>query len=206
MLPVLFYLKNKNDKSFLIDFIKFFIVFLLTSIIIFLPVVLKYGINFLTFYPSELPLIYIIKNLTVDLWGITGSVAIIIFSLTLFFHLRNFQLLKHFISDIINQLSIIVVTVYLVLFLPAPYEPEYLIPMIPFILILLVHNLTKRQIIIPSVLLLLSSFTVGLNISDRPWSHTDSSLSTPITFNNRTINIEIFSRSHYRKSFKKNIV
>lgn len=188
MLLPLFVLMKKNDTLFK-SYYKLAGGFFLTSTIAFWPVVLKYGANFFSYSPGNLPFLYILKSCTVDVWGIIGLIAVVVFTVSIFLRLYRRHLFPVFLADVVNQISILAVLLYIIVFSAAPYDAGYLIPVVPFVILLIMHNSTPRQALTFCCCLTLSSFVLGIGTSDMPWSPKRPAASYTATIGGRVVDV-----------------
>jgi hypothetical protein len=138
---------------------------LLTAIICFAPVLREYGLEFFTFadnigYPS-------LRNLlgtgVLSVWGSVGALAI--FGLCLLIPL----FIKSIKSNLAKRqtlafvlLATVSVAIYIFTFLRLPHEPGYLVPIVPFTIMLFCLLLPPPYIRVLTLSLVLSSFiTIG---------------------------------------------
>ncbi len=191
LLPLIFLIQYINTNKAYKDYAKLLFGYTITFLIIFLPVVMTYGLSFFSYYDGSISPLYIVKNFTIDIWGILGFLSTVFYSILLIFRLFDIQKFKEFINDRVNQLSLIVIVLYVIAFALAPYEAGYLIPLVPFIIILLTHNLSIKQSISFSSTIALSSFALGINTSDMPWSVKALTPSHTITIAQRPIDINL---------------
>lgn len=101
------------------------------------------------------------------------------------------QKLKEFVNDKINQLSLIVIVLYAIAFAFAPYDAGYLIPIVPFVIILFTHNLSFKQSIFFLLTIALSSFVMGINTSDMPWSVKTLTPSYTMSIGQRAVDLNL---------------
>jgi hypothetical protein len=143
-----------NDKVGLKKIFLFLFTGLMTSIILFLPLYLKFGLNFITFYPLSPTLTLVWTNASYYL----GSLAILFVIVEV---ILNYKILYEKIfkeKENISRFLFIAVISFLIPFLIAPYEMAYIIPVIPFGLVLINKILKKNRFVILCILLLLPSF------------------------------------------------
>lgn len=156
--PIIVY---KNNRSFC-EVSKLLITTIAVTILIYLPVINSYGIDFFKCYTTATPsLSKVIAKATIHVWGKVGFLSfIIIFFANLFilFKEKRFKLsLKQTIKSY-DIFWILIILAYFVLFVKLPHESAYLISTIPFIIFIL-GNLFKKQLLyIFCVLVLFSSF------------------------------------------------
>ncbi len=137
------------------------------SVLCYLPVLKVYGLNFFSFYDNTAyPGLFDLATLAVPkVWGILGAlgiVASVCVALFLFFKHRLPAGLSERRRGII--LCILSASLFFIAFLRLPHEAAYLIPVVPFVLILLALILPPRPVVLLSILMLLSPF-LGINSS-----------------------------------------
>ncbi len=79
VLPLFFLIQYINTSTKNKNYAKLFFGFFITSLIAFLPVVMKYGVHFFSYSTGSIPTLYIIKNMSIDIWGIFGFLGITFF-------------------------------------------------------------------------------------------------------------------------------
>lgn len=122
-----------------------------TAIILFLPLFLQYGLNFLTYYPSSVNIIAVGLIINYFLGILAVSFGLMLLALS-FKSLLNNVLRK----DNLTLFLLFLIGIILILFIKAPYEVAYLIPAIPFSLIL-ISNISKRTFFAVLCILLISN-------------------------------------------------
>jgi hypothetical protein len=128
----------------------------------FLPVILKYGTEFLTFYRGKYPLLQsIITRAGEGVWGMIGAIALVL-SLAFGLWMRkkkteNVAIPGNVARKDINA-WILVVVIYSAAFFLLPHESGYLITPLPFLFFLLSHFLHRKIFLFFCVAMLLSPF------------------------------------------------
>lgn len=163
ILPFIYLIWNENKR--IKDIIYFITAMVIISFILFLPLFIQYGLKFLTYYSS---------SMTIRTWflmamrngiGLIGRLPALFGFIMLLLSLK--VLLKKVIEKDKNTLFLVsAILLIFIIFLKAPYEPEYLIPTIPFGLLLLNKICRKELFVIFCALLLLNSF-VSFPIMER---------------------------------------
>jgi hypothetical protein len=189
MLPAVFLLWAVNRTRRPGDYAKLIAGFLLALPLVLSPVVMKYGWRFLPRNNGIATALGVAKNLTVDLWGILGVLALAAFSIVAVIRLFQTRRFREFLTDPINQLCLMVIAVYGLAYSIVPYESGYLIPIVPFIIMLLVRSLPAWQSVVFLLAMALSSFVIGMNTADMPWSPNAVTPSAAITIGGRIIGI-----------------
>jgi hypothetical protein len=189
------FLEQQNSRLRYVGIMKFWIAAGVGSICAYLPVFFSYGTNFITEYrrDSPPPIFTIVRFITNDVWGLVGSFAVLV---AIPFILKNHK--KNINSSIPRTVSInhrkiwiAVLTLVAVGFALHPMKGTYLIPAIPFLLLLFARYLTRVQFISICTLIMLSSFIISFDSGDRPWSSKPSTFSTLLNIGRRVISVDI---------------
>ncbi len=157
----LIWIENKKIKNII-----YFVLFMgIISFLLFLPLFIKYGLTFITYYSPNFTLketiIYAGYNFIEFIGWLPAIFGLLIFPLSL-----KILLKKIIEKDKYTLFLISAIVLICILYIKAPYEPGYLIPMIPFGLLLLNKILKKKLIVIFCILLLLNSF-ISFNIIEK---------------------------------------
>ncbi|MCC7303299.1 MAG: hypothetical protein IT233_11715 [Bacteroidia bacterium] len=132
----------------------------ITGLLFYIPVIMKYGPAFFMYY-DQFPYPHLIKllyKMSLGVWGILGITALGIF---LFPALRtktgNPAILTAFL---------LAAVLFTIAYLRLPQKSGYLIPMIPFALLFFLDRLKSRALNIFTVLIVLSPWCMGINLTD----------------------------------------
>jgi hypothetical protein len=127
------------------------------------PVVLRYGFGFLTFYERGYPsLLDILGKATVAVWGLIGLLAIAASLVSLLFRASGGD--SPIPSTLPRRCDLawtMAIVLYGIVYLRLPYQSGYLIPVVPFVLLLLGRILRRRSFLFVCLALLLSPFLVS---------------------------------------------
>jgi len=151
IVPFVFLTHSQSRSSLTVA--KFLCSSVITTILIYSPLLLAYGWGFIQRYPTHTSLIQT-GYLTVKHFGLPGIIASLILLISSLPSLRR-MLVERSENDIFIMLSLVV---SLVLFALMPYHLEYLISAIPFAILILYRLERKTLLIISSILLLTHSF------------------------------------------------
>lgn len=134
----------------------------LTLVICFIPAIINYGLSFFDTYKLPYPsLPKVIVKYTYGVWGITGIIAIIILKLN--FLKNNKTLLE---KSEFQALLILFFTFSLAFFI-LPQKSSFMIPAVPFALFIAASiPVSRKTLIINSVLFFISPVLFGINLSD----------------------------------------
>jgi hypothetical protein len=124
-----------------------------TALVLFLPLFIQYGLSFFTYYSDTISLeamLYRVVN-AFGILPILFGIIVVIFSL------------KSLVQSLLKRDGLVIflfatVLLYVALYIKVPYKAEYMLPAVPFGLLLL-NNISRRMLFIPLVfLLVLESF------------------------------------------------
>jgi len=125
------------------------------------PSFLTYGTRFLSAYEfGHVPWIYVFKGATRDVWGVIGTVAVALAIVIAIVRIREVPR-----RELFAILSAIALTgaVYLRL----PHEGAYLLPAVPFVLLLFALTLDETGVTMLACALMVSSLFIDVFQSDR---------------------------------------
>lgn len=132
LLPAVVYLWRDGKGNELRDFIVWTVV---VPMVAFLPIVWKYGPDFLTFYDAKVGYRTVIRLLAKDSLGLLGALAL---SVGVLLSLPRIAKLP---GDIVRDKNVMVwslaVVLYVIVFLRLPHEAAYLLPLFPFAFLLI---------------------------------------------------------------------
>jgi hypothetical protein len=171
LLPFTILLIGRNDAEHTVkNLAKFILPSLVIGSVLYIPVIMRYGIGFFTFdemsYPSAL---IVIKRLTVNVWGILGSAFLIIAVIIqlLFVKSKSRSAGAGILPrKILIYSSFTAVFLYLIAFLRLPHEAGYLLPALPFIFIILNLYMNPRLYRFFYFGAILSSFMFSISLSE----------------------------------------
>ncbi|NDK16308.1 MAG: hypothetical protein COY42_10580 [Armatimonadetes bacterium CG_4_10_14_0_8_um_filter_66_14] len=143
-----------------------------TGTVAFSPVIFTWGTRFLTFYFTGYPnMPTVLRRATLDVWGIVGLVAILA-AIALSWLWRGAGERTTSIPGSTPRSYtvawILTVLLYVMAFVRLPYEPGYLVPMVPFIILLLGRRVRRRAFQFACAGVLVSSF-VGIGKAGVEW-------------------------------------
>ena len=152
-----FYMGKNIKKTLLYSFLS-----ILFTCILFSPVIIKYGPHFLqNSGDSEFNLASILSLATLYVYGPIGILTIGLGLMTQIFT-RGFQRIKELPKDHFMIFCVIMITSNLIFFVKYPLEPGYLIPSVPFVLILLQYIMKEQIMKFVLCALLLSPFFIHI--------------------------------------------
>jgi hypothetical protein len=131
---------------------------LVVGALCFIPVFSRYGLGFWAFadnlaYPSVLELL---DKMVLQVWGRLGALGLLVLLLTVPFLPTTRQALGDASLRPTIAMSLSAIAIYLLAFLRLPHETAYLLPAVPFVLLLFGLVLPDRMLQVLAVLVILS--------------------------------------------------
>jgi xanthosine utilization system XapX-like protein len=126
---------------------------------------MKEGMAFLDVYTNYPSLYHSFREASLGVWGTLGLLAILIGIVSMILDGGRIKILLNepdmHVSKVIIMSSIITIVIYALLYLKLPNKAEYLIPAIPFVLILFSILLTRKVFILVCLLMVMSPFVLS---------------------------------------------
>ena len=163
------------------------------SALVFLPVMNQYGINFFQYY-EHFPLPSFAKSFykgSIAVWGTIGVISLII-PLFLMFPKVSYLLnkentnYKHLIRT-----CCITIALYLIAFIKLPLKSAFMIPLIPFVILLIYLFFNQKQSMFFALAMIASCFLLGINLSDPVRAAPSSTLSLHASINHQSVSFDL---------------
>jgi hypothetical protein len=181
LLPFLIMLsQNAGTRTNLIRLARFILATCLFGTIFFLPVLFKYGIGFFTYYDAPYPSIpKVLYKFTFEVWGIVGLLGLLI-STGLLFLPNTGRARKYLFPRSVNEKYVVAwlvaIDLYIIAFLKLPMESGYLVPMVPFVILIFGKYLFEKAFTFFAIALIASPLIAGI----APAGKTDSPGASPL--------------------------
>lgn len=174
-------IQSGTSRENIIRILKLVISTLAVGALLFYPVYARYGSGFFMYYDLPYPSISkVLYKFFIETWGLVGLAGLII-SVFLFFLPNTVNARRFLFPRSINEKYVvawlIAVDLYIIAFLKLPMESGYLIPMIPFLILLFGKYLYSKAFTFFSVMLIISPFFFNISPVEREDAATASSLS-----------------------------
>lgn len=136
----------------------------------YIPAYLQYGKAFFD-YSDQFPYPNIPKVLykaSIGVFGLTGMILLAVFSIPAISSWRKKELqpVTLFRTERMIFASIVVILLMIVSYLRLPQKSGYLVPMIPFVILLFAMTLSDKKFYFMTILFLLSPFFLSVNLTD----------------------------------------
>ena len=175
-------LQAGEKKENISRIVKMVLVSLFVGALFYFPVFAKYGSRFFMYYDLPYPSISkVLYKFFIETWGLVGLLALFI-SVSIFFLPGTGSDRRYLFPRSINEKYVIAwliaIDLYIIAFLRLPMESGYLIPMIPFVILIFGKYLYSKAFTVLCIMLILSSFF--FNIS--PVEREDAATASPVSF------------------------
>jgi hypothetical protein len=135
--------------------------------IAFAPVVATYGSSFFTFYETMgyPPWRDVLRLATLEIWGSLGFLGLLVAIVSLAFKptaLRAMRFRTDSDRGVQSLAWVVAIALYAIAYLRLPHSAKYLIPVLPFVILLLDRILARRVFVVVCSMFIASSFvTIG---------------------------------------------
>ncbi len=165
------------------------------ALLCFIPAFQIYGTSFFTYY-EYFPYPPILKNIykgTVGAWGIIGMLALLI---AVIIWTKRWLIFpspdrKKFLPIVI--LCCLTIAMYSYSFLRIPQKTAFVLPMVPFFILLLSMLLSKKEQVYFAVAMVLSCFFIGINLDDPLRGSKSSSLAIRTQISGTPVSVDLLS-------------
>lgn len=137
----------------------------------FLPVILQFGTSFFMYYDQfpYPPITKVLYKMTLGVFGVVGMLALVVFTIAA---IRNSSramgsLFKRRPGRKMIWACYMVIVLYLISYFRLPQKSGYMIPVIPFVILLAAYYLSSAQFRFLCYSLVLSSFICSINLTDK---------------------------------------
>lgn len=158
---------------------------LVVGLLCYLPLLLKYRLGFFTYYDVPYPAIpKVLYKFSIEVWGVLGILGIVISTILFFLPYeksKNKFLFPRSINERYVVAWLVAIDIYIIAFLKLPMESGYLIPIVPFVIMIYGKYLYRSAFNFFCIMLILSSVFFTISPSDRYDAATVSNYSR--TFN-----------------------
>ena len=203
--------QQNNWKANFIRLLKRTLPMAVISFLVFLPLILQFGSSFFIYYDQFQypPISKVLYKMIPGVFGSIGTAALIIAIMLIFLNrnkqqrgeLFNFNLDKKIITA-----SFVILVLYTVSYLKLPQKSGYIIPMLPFIILLLGYYLRSRQFKWVCLAFIISPFICSINLTDKIRGASYSDYAMLFTVSGQEIFFDPFSGpvfSDYSKRMQK---
>ena len=195
LLPfIIMTLESDGIKRNLSRVVRLVIPALFIGAISFLPVYLRYGTSFLAYYEVPYPsVVRVLYKLFIEVWGVLGLFAILL-SIILLFLPDRWKSGNYLFPRAVNAKYVVAwlvaIDLYIISFIKLPMESGYLIPIIPFVILLFGKFLVRPAFGLFCLLLIASPFFISVSPANRGDAVAPTFASAELTASNEKVYID----------------
>lgn len=173
LLPFMIIIWQQNNlKQNFIQLLKISIPMALIAVIAFIPIIQQFGFSFFMYYDQfpYPPITKVLYKMILGVFGVIGVMAIIISILAILFNKEK----KDFGASFENKLdkkiiiaSFVILVLYTISYLRLPQKSGYMMPVIPFVILLFGYYLNSKHFKLLCAAFILSPFVCSINLTDK---------------------------------------
>ena len=164
--------QQNNLKNNFINFIKLSIPLLLVALISFMPLILQFGCSFFIYYDQFQypPITKVLYKMTIGVFGIIGVLGIFMSLIVILIKRKQQKTFELFQSKLDKKILIdcfLILILYTISYFKLPQKSGYMIPILPFVIILFGYYLESTYFKFLCATFLISSFICSINLTDK---------------------------------------
>lgn len=164
--------QNNNLKQNVIQLLKISIPMAFLSVLAFALIIQQFGFSFFMFYDQfpYPPISKVLYKMTLGVFGSVGIIAIGIAKLSIVFNRKkqnSGELFEKKLDKKIIIASFVIILLYIISYFRLPQKSGYMIPVIPFVILLFGYYLNSKNFKLLSTAFILSSFVCSINLTDK---------------------------------------
>jgi len=172
LLPYLIMMWNGDLKDMFIRMLKIAVPMAVVAVLAFLPVILQFGTSFFMYYDQfpYPPITKVFYKMIIGVWGIVGVVALAAMVFVAVLQKRKQNRGGSFEVTLDKKIivaAVVLIILYCISYFRLPQKSGYMIPVIPFVILLLGYYLNALNFKILCYALIASSFVCSINLTDK---------------------------------------
>ncbi|MGQ0827143.1 MAG: hypothetical protein ACT4ON_01985 [Bacteroidota bacterium] len=186
------------------------IVFPMALVIVFafIPLIRQFGLSFLMYYDQfpYPPLSKVIYKMSIGVFGLVGVIAIIIAVVIIILNRKKQNAGELFSTPLDKKIilaSFAIIVLYIISYFRLPQKSGYMIPVLPFVILLLGHYLNSRNFKLICIAFLFSPFLFSINLTDKLRGAEHSKYAIKTTISGQELFLDPFSGSVFSDYSKR---
>lgn len=164
--------EQRNNFKNTSNFLKMFLPMSIVALLAFTPIIQKYGISFFMYYDQfpYPPLTKVLYKMVLGVFGLIGTLALVGSILIIVFNKKNQQLSKSFSNGLDKKIiyaAVVIIILYIISYFRLPQKSGYMIPIIPFVILLFGYYLNSKNFTRLCICFIISSFAFSINLTDK---------------------------------------
>lgn len=208
LLPWALLLYNGLDvRTTIKNVIRLSIPAIIIGVLWFIPAYHHYGIAFFDYsdqfpYPSIAKVVY---KLTLGVFGFTGMLVLVIYNLIGLKNIfkKNLQAVTLFRTERLLWVCLLVIVLHIVSYLRLPQKSGYMVPAIPFFIMLLGLIISEKQFRMATIGMIISPFLFSINLTDPLRGSASSSLAMTFKVSGQEIFLDPLSGPIFSERSKR---
>jgi hypothetical protein len=171
LVPFMIIIWQNDFKLNIQRLLKMSIPMAVVAIALFIPVIREFGFSFFMYYDQfpYPPFVKVIYKMTIGVFGLVGVCSLVISMIILLLNKKGQQAGEGFEGGLDKKIriaSIVIIVLYVISYFRLPQKSGYMIPVIPFIILLFGYYLNRKNFNWFCWSMVLSSFLFGINLTD----------------------------------------
>jgi hypothetical protein len=164
--------ENNNFRKNLRSLLRICVPLGIVVFFVFLPLILQFGTSFFMYYDQfpYPPLSKVFYKMSLGVFGFVGCISIIVFIIVAILN-RKKSVNGHLFFDGLPKrilfISFLIIVLYIISYFRLPQKSGYMLPIVPFVIILFAYYLNSSQFRILCCALMISSFICSINLTDK---------------------------------------
>lgn len=171
LIPFMIICWQTDFKSNIQHFLKISIPMGIVALALYLPIYVQFGSAFFMYYDQfpYPPVTKVIYKMIIGVFGLIGTISITVFFIVARLKREQQRVGTNF-ADGLNKnvivATVIIILLYIISYFRLPQKSGYMIPVIPFVILLFAYYLNKKNFTWLCWSLCLSSFIFSINLTD----------------------------------------
>ncbi len=172
ILPFMMIIWQTHDlKTNVVRFFQLLLPMLFIAVLLFVPVIQIFGYGFFMYYDQfpYPPLTKVLYKMIIGVFGCIGTITLGVCLVNAVFNKSKQDAGKEFNYSLDKKIilaSSVIIILFIISYFRLPQKSGYMIPVLPFLIILFGYYLNRKNFIFLCVGFLLSSFLLGINLTD----------------------------------------
>lgn len=171
LLPFMIICWQPGFKENLMRFFKMAIPMSIVAFVLFVPVIKIFGFSFFMYYDQfpYPPFSKVMYKMIIGVFGLIGTISIVFFTTYAIINRKKQQIGESFNGQLDKKIilaSFITIGLFIISYFRLPQKSGYMIPVLPFLILVFGYYLNRKNFMLLCVSLCLSSFLFSINLTD----------------------------------------
>lgn len=198
LIPFMIICWQPDFKSNVQHLFKMGIPMAIVALALYLPIYMQFGSAFFMYYDQfpYPPFTKVMYKMIIGVFGLIGTICILVFSIVAFVKRKQQQAGESFAGGLDKRIiiaSVVIIILYIISYFRLPQKSGYMIPVIPFVILLFAYYLSKKNFTWLCWGLCLSSFIFSINLTDSFRGSTYSKFAMIVKISGQELFLDPFS-------------